>query len=281
MKLVQKLAVAYVRTKLRMLSMVSEKQAARKALDLFCTPQSRVRKKMPPIFSQAEKLSFVSGSNKLIGYRWNAGGSKTLLIIHGFESSVINFDRYIKPFMRKNYIVIAFDAPAHGKSAGKKITAPMYAKMITDIDRRYGPVNFFIAHSFGCLALSLALEQMDDHAGRKAVFIAPATESTTAVDSFFKFLQLKNGIRTEFDQLIKKMSGNETKWFSIPRVLKHIRTKILWMHDKDDDITPISDVKKVEDARHAHVTFHFTEGLGHRRIYRDNKVTKAVIDFLQ
>jgi hypothetical protein len=62
--------------------------------------------------------------------------------------------------------------------------------------------------------------------------------------------------------------------------MKHIRARVLWVHDEDDDTTPISDVKKVMDEGFANIEFYITKGLGHRRIYRDNNVTKKIIGFL-
>ena len=62
--------------------------------------------------------------------------------------------------------------------------------------------------------------------------------------------------------------------------MKHIRAKVLWVHDEDDDTTPLSDVLKVKAENYPNIEFSITKGLGHRRIYRDNKVTKTIIDFL-
>ena len=62
--------------------------------------------------------------------------------------------------------------------------------------------------------------------------------------------------------------------------MKHIRAKVLWIQDEDDDITPMSDVLKVKAENYSNIEFVITKGLGHRRIYRDNKVTKSIVDFL-
>ena len=62
--------------------------------------------------------------------------------------------------------------------------------------------------------------------------------------------------------------------------MKHIRAKVLWVHDEDDDTTPLKDVLKVKAENYPNIEFLITKGLGHRRIYRDNKVTKTIVDFL-
>lgn len=280
MKLSQRLALRYIRTKFKFLSAISKKKAAEKAFELFCTPQSRNKKKLPKIFEEAEKLHFEIDGNTVRGWRFNHPAKRKVLILHGYESSVINFDRYVKPLIKKGYEVLAFDAPAHGKSSGKKITAPLYKAMIKKINKLYGPVQSYIAHSFGGLAVSLALEEISHTIDYKLVLIAPATETTTAIDSFFHFLQIDPSVKPEFEKLIVKRGGVSSEWYSIKRAMKHIRAKVRWFQDEDDDTTPLSDVLKVKDQNYPNIEFVITKGLGHRRIYRDNKVCKSIVEFL-
>ncbi len=110
--------------------------------------------------------------------------------------------------------------------------------------------------------------------------IAPATETSTAIDRFFKFLKLDPAVRIEFEKVIIKEGGVSPEWYSIKRAMKHIRAKVLWFQDEDDEITPMSDVLKVKAENYPNIEFVITKGLGHRRIYRDNKVTKSIVDFL-
>ncbi|OSZ79839.1 hypothetical protein CAP36_00820 [Chitinophagaceae bacterium IBVUCB2] len=280
MKLSQRLALRYIRTKFKLLTAISKKKAAEKAFELFCTPQSRNKKKIPRIFEEAEKLHFEIEGNTVRGWRFNHPAEKKVLIVHGYESSVINFDRYIKPLIKKGYEVLAFDAPAHGRSSGKKITAPLYKSTIQKINKLYGPVQSYMAHSFGGLAVSLALEDISHTSDYKLVLIAPATETTTAIDTFFAFLQIDSSVKPEFEKVIIKRGGVSPEWYSIKRTMKHIRAKVRWFHDEDDDTTPLADVLKVQAENHPNIEFVITKGLGHRRIYRDNKVTKSIVEFL-
>lgn len=280
MKLSQRLAISYIRAKFKLLSSISKKKAAEKAFELFCTPQRRNKKPLPKIFEQAEKLHFSMDGTAIYGWRWNHPADRKVLILHGFESSATNFDRYVKPLIKKGYEVLAFDAPAHGRSGGKKVNAPLYKRMIQEVNKRYGPVQSYMAHSFGGLAISLALEETSHTNDYRLVLIAPATETFTAIDSFFKFLQLDAAVRTEFEKVIIKSGGVSSEWYSIKRAMKHIRAKVLWFQDKEDEITPLTDVLKVKAENYPNIEFVITNGLGHRRIYRDNNVLKAIIDFL-
>ncbi len=280
MKLSQRLALSYIRAKFKLLSAISKKKAAEKAFALFCTPQGRNKKPLPKIFAQAEKLQFRLDGIMVQGWRWNHPAPRKALILHGFESSVTNFDRYIRPLVKKGYEVLAFDAPAHGRSGGTKISAPLYKRMILEINKRYGPVQSYMAHSFGGLAVCLALEEISHTNDYRLALIAPATETVTAIDYFFNFLQLDPGIRPEFEKIILREGGVNSGWYSIKRAMKNIHAETRWFHDKEDEITPLSDVLKVKAENHSHIEFVISSGLGHRRIYRDHKISKAIIDFL-
>ena len=280
MKFAQKLAVNYIRAKLNLLAVVSKKRAAKKAFDIFCTPFRKSSKKTPPVFQKAERLSFDLDGLTIKGYRFNHPSENKLMIIHGFESSVKNFDRYIAPFIRKGYEILAFDGPAHGRSDGKRITLPLYISMLKKVNERYGPVNRFMAHSFGGLALAHLLESLPDQSNVKAVLIAPATETTTAIDSFFRFLDLKQEVRVEFDKYILKKGGVSPSHLSVRRAMHHITAPVLWIHDEEDDLTPLSDALKIKQDNHPNVEFEITKGLGHRRIYRENRIVKRILEFL-
>jgi len=280
MKLVQKIAVAYVRYKLKLLSLISGKKAASYAFKLFCTPPTRDVKDLPPVFREAEELHFHFDSYDIIGYRWNKGGNKRVLIIHGFESTAVNFERYIHPLVSKGYEVLAFDAPAHGRSSGKQITALVYRDLVKYVHTQYGPVLSYMSHSFGGLALGLALAEMPQNESYRAVFIAPSSETSTAIDHFFNFLQIGNGVKEEFGKVIVAESGHPVSWFTLQRTMVDIKAKILWVHDEDDSITPLRDALKVKAENYPNAEFVITKGLGHSRIYRDAEVTRLVVDFL-
>ena len=280
MKLGQRVSLFYIRTKFKFLSAISKKKAAEKAFQLFCTPPSRDKKELPANFNSAEKLQFRFKESDVVGYRWNRGGHKRVLILHGFESSAINFAGYIDPLIKKGYEVLAFDAPAHGYSSGKRITAIIYRDLIKYIDEHYGPVHSYIGHSLGGFVLSLALAEMPHDEKHRAVFIAPSAETSSAITSFFKVIKLDGQVRKEFENLIEKISGRPVSWFSISRTLKEMQARVLWVHDEDDQVTPFRDALKVKGENYSNVQFVITKGLGHSRIYRDSAVINAVVDFL-
>jgi pimeloyl-ACP methyl ester carboxylesterase len=280
MNIAKKLVIGYIRTKFKILSRLSAAKAAEQAFRLFCTPQSRTTKSLPPIFINAEKLSFSFEGNTVRGFRWNHPSDKKLLILHGFESSIVNFDHYIEPLVKKGYEVLAFDAPAHGISTGRMINVLTYKNMVQYIYEHYGPLQAYLAHSFGGLSVSLALEEIKHTASDKLVLIAPAAETKTAIDHFFSFLSLNGKVRKEFDHLITEFGGREPGWYSVARAASHIKAQVLFLQDKDDELTPLSDVEPIIQKNLPNFRFVISEGLGHSKIYRDNQSMREIMDFL-
>jgi pimeloyl-ACP methyl ester carboxylesterase len=280
MKLSQRLALYFIRAKFKLLSAISKKNAAEQAFKLFCTPPSRDKKKLPAIFKEGEKLQFRFKEYDIAGYRWNKGGQRKVLILHGFESSAINFAGYISPLIKKGYEVLAFDAPAHGYSSGKRITAIIYRDLIKYVNENYGPIQSYMGHSLGGFVLSLALAEMPHDTSYRAVFIAPSAETSTAITNFCRLTGVDDKVKKEFENLINRISGHPVSWFSISRTLKNIQAKILWVHDEDDPVTPFGDALKVKAENYSNIQFVITKGLGHSRIYRDANIIGTIVDFL-
>jgi pimeloyl-ACP methyl ester carboxylesterase len=278
----QKLAINYYKAKLNLLNVVSPALAAHQAFDLFTKPYGKPRKaRRSSWFQKSEPLKLVSKGLNLTGYKWRAqpGNDRKLLIIHGFAGSVSSFDRYLGGLLHHGYDVYAYEAPGHGGSQGNRLNAVLYSDIINDIIKAHGPFDGFMAHSLGGLALTLALHHNQPDNNPAIVLIAPATESTTAANKFFEFLQLPESLRKSFEDHVMKRGGKPLEWYNIPRVLPDIKARILWVHDKEDTTTPIGDVYPLLQKNLANVHFHFTEGLGHSGIYRDNNVKRKIIDF--
>jgi pimeloyl-ACP methyl ester carboxylesterase len=280
MKLAQKIVLAYIRARLAWTAAFSQKKAAQKAFELFCTPLKRMRKPLSPLFEQAGRCTVSVQGITVNGFRWNKGGHTRVQVLHGFESASQNFDRYIRAFIDKGYEVLAFDAPGHGVSGGLQITLPLYIDSIRAVYAAYGPVQSFLAHSFGGLALVHFVETLPPGASCRMALVAPATETVTAIDQFFRLLKLDSGVRTAFNDIIRRTGNAEPSYFSIPRAMAHIHCPVLWVHDRHDTVTPLADVQPVIDKQYPQVQFLITEGLGHRRIYREESVVQAITDFL-
>ena len=280
MRFVKTLLLSYVKTKFRLLSAISKRKAAEEAFLLFTTPQERTLNDLSPLFQKADPVSLEFEGHITRGFRWNHPSNKKVLILHGYESSVTNFEPYISPLIDRGYEVLAFDAPAHGRSNGTQINALIYKTWILQLIQKYGPVKSFIAHSLGGLALSLALEDINHDETYKVALIAPATETTTAVNRYFQLLNIGDRIKKEFEDVILQTGGKDIGWYSVNRASQYIKAKVLFIQDREDTITPFTDVKPIMEKQLPNFHFMITKGLGHRRIYKDDMVVGKIVEFL-
>jgi pimeloyl-ACP methyl ester carboxylesterase len=278
----QKLVIEYYKAKLNLMHVLNTRWAAASALDLFQRPYSRRSRKDPPIWEQAKKLTLTSGNDRLAGYCWRSPNpsGKQLLVAHGFAGNCRSFDRFIRSLVAKGYDVIAYDAPGHGKSTGSRLNLLTYKWVLEDIIKHHGKFDAYLAHSLGGMSLMLALENLGFHHQEKIVLIAPLIEAHRAAENFGRFLQLPNELMGYVEKEIELRAGHPLHWYSLPRLVQQHKGHILWIHDKEDVTTPYIDMTEILDQSPAHIEFFITEGLGHSRIYRDNKVRKKVLDSL-
>ncbi len=254
--------------------------AARQAFDLFITPRGRVKKSLPGVFQTATRVELHESGDRCIGWHWNKGGSPRILVLHGFSSSARNFGHLIESLANAGAEIVAFDAPAHGESEGKKIHSLRYRALIQQLRAAFGPFDGYIAHSFGGLSVSLALDEAAPRSSERLVLIAPASETRSALKQLQVTLNLSQNIMIRIDRLIEQRSGHPTTWFSVNRVVKDLNCHVLWVHDHKDDVTPFEDTLPTRKLTKRNIRFIDTSGLGHRRIYRDERVCKEIKGFL-
>lgn len=275
------LLIRIIQIKLKLLALLSPRSAAHFAFQLFCTPQNRQVPKIKILKYPILIVDLIFRDLKIKGYIWNRGALKKVLIVHGFSSSALKFQHFVEPLALRGFEVFAFDAPAHGSSEGKSTNAVQYAEMLQEVITTFGPFNHYIAHSFGGLAIMLAMEKKPQDDRNRIVLIAPATETSSAINSAFELLLIINkNVRKEFNQIIFATGGKPAEWFSINRALHNIEARILWIHDEEDDVTPIDDAENAISSHLAKVKFIKTHGLGHRKIYHEIRIIEQVVLFL-
>ena len=90
-------------------------------------------------------------------YSWGNPSHPKVLMIHGWEGRAGNFGALVAILLQKGYHVIAYDAPAHGKSSRGKLSMFQVLSFVSEMIGTHQP-EILISHSFGsvCAAFSLA-----------------------------------------------------------------------------------------------------------------------------
>ncbi len=278
----QKLLIQLYKTKFKTISFFSKQKAAESLFKLFCTPYSgKVKRKAPAFFKRANEINFDYEGNTIRGWQWvpNNCNGKKVLVAHGFDSCCYKSESIIHKLYLTGFEVLAFDALAHGESDGKTANVMQYGECIKMIDEQFGRLYAIVGHSFGGLAACLIVEKSLKHV-EKIILIAPAVETTRAIDNFFKFLKMPIDLKPFLENYITEESGNTPEFYSATRALNHITAKVLWVHDEKDFICPIEDVQKIKEKKLPNVEFYITKGLGHNAIYRNPNVLQKVAFFL-
>src|SRR5690606_23089832 len=81
-----------------------------------------------------------------------------VLIAPGWTSEASFMAVFAEQLRRAGFRVIAFDQPAHGKSAGEHASLIDCARVLLEVSLAFGPVRYVVAHSMGCLASLLVGE---------------------------------------------------------------------------------------------------------------------------
>jgi pimeloyl-ACP methyl ester carboxylesterase len=282
MKIAQNLALKYARARINILSLASPRKAIVEAFRLFATPQKRSTGKGSDLHRKGDRLSFQLNGHTIRGRCWLPAEPpvKKVLVVHGWESNTRFFEDYLAPLLEKGCEVVAFDAPAHGDSGGKRFLLPNYVQALRIIEQQNGPFDAYIGHSIGGLALTLFLESSPHNETTRLVLIAPAVETTTALDAFGRMLHLTHETVRGVDNYCQEISGHHFDWYSLRRALQDIHGQVLYLQDKDDRVTPLKEALDVQKDAHPNIRFVFTNGLGHRRIATDPRIMIQILDFI-
>ncbi|SDD68692.1 alpha/beta hydrolase [Niabella drilacis] len=269
------------KARIRALALISKKRAGDTAFRIFCTPIGKGNYTLTPLLRSAGQLSLQFGQYHLKGYQWNKGAGRKLLIAHGFRSHTQRFEHLVPLLIEKGYEVVAFDAPAHGLSSGKQINAIDYTQLVSVLAHLYGPFDAYIGHSFGGLAVTLAVSELPQPGPVKIVLFAPASDTVGLAATFLKQMEITDPeVHRHFYNNVIRLSGKDLGWFTIRRCLPALNGAILWIHDQEDRITPIQEALEIQRLAPPNIRFIFTRGLGHSKIYRDTAVLKEVAAFL-
>ena len=278
----QKFLIQLYKAKFNTISVFSKQKAAESLFKLFCTPYSgKPKRKAPAFFKRANTINIQFEGNTIKGWQWipNNCNGKKVLIAHGFDSCSYKSEAIIHKLFLTGFEVLAFDALAHGESDGKTVNVNQYGDCIALIDETFGGLYAIVGHSFGGLAATLIVEKKLQHI-EKIVLIAPAVETTRAIDNFFTFLKMPLALKPLLEQYITEHSGQSPEHYSVTRALQFLKSKVLWVHDEKDFICPIEDLKPTKEKHLSHVEFYITSGLGHNAIYRNPNVLQKIAFFL-
>jgi len=214
---------------------------------------------------------------RIATYTWGSAGAWVLLI-HGWNGRATQLAPFVKPLLRAGFRVLAFDAPAHGKSTGRKTTIYEIADVIAELNKHYGPFHAVITHSLGGSSLALAMKQ--GVSAERVVCLCPPATVAGLVDKFAHTLHISDKTIGVMKRLIEERFG-ENIWSDVAMVnnVAEQTTPAMILHDEEDADVPWQEGYAVSQAWPGS-RFVKTRRLGHHRILRDKTTIQTVTDFI-
>ena len=264
----------------KFLQFFSTSAAAKFAFKLFTTP---------PKFNTPERELMMRKSAKNIPVKvpgldrevmvYEYGFSKTkVLLTHGWSGRGTQLYEIADKLLENGMMVIAYDAPAHGQSEGKRTNIRENIQAAKHIVDQYGPFDIAIGHSFGGITL-LNLEA-EQPSFKKIITIGIEGSMHKIINDFIKKIQLKPKVATGIKKLILKNYNKTIETVSGNEAARTINIPVLVLHDtKDTDVDVSSAFKLRQNLNNGSLVI--TNGLGHRKILRDQKVIHRIIEFIK
>lgn len=232
-----------------------------------------------PIFSRAQRSTYlVQKLNKTVWcYHWSGKGPK-IVLVHGWSSRATNFYEIIEKLILLDYNVYAFDAVAHGESKGIITNIPELIKTLEELIQEWGPVEAILGHSGGGFASAYVVAQ--NPRIKKLILISPFNKVTDVFKKYFEMIQLGEKARLLMIGYFTKLTGKKVQELSGELSAQAIRAKTLVIHDRKDKEVQVEDsIDIVKNLKNGQLIL--TEGLGHRRILRDEMVINKLVNFLK
>ena len=265
----------------RMLDFVSKGLATRFLWRIFCGPiKFKVPSREADFYNKTEQemIDVKSVSKKIMLYRIPNDGQR-ILFVHGWNGRSSQFYKIIELLSDNGYDITAVDLPGHGRSSRSNTNLPEITDLLSEITKSRGPYDGIVCHSFGGVA---ALNSVRHGAScEKLVLISPGIYEIKPMFKTFVglFCLDEEYYADRLFGLAESLYGTNPGNFGLERFSKQIETETLIIHCEDDKEA----LKEIAITLHGdmkHSTLHLTEGLGHRRILRDENVAKMVLDFL-
>lgn len=225
-----------------------------------------------------QEIVFIPEIKKEIVVYHYGNSPKKVLLVHGWSGRGTQLVKFAEELIASGYSTVSFDAPAHGKSAGKTTLMPEFIASILELEKLYGPFEYAIGHSLG--GISLLNSVKGGLKIKKLIVVGSADRIRDIFDEFVKKLELKPIISQKMIDGFEKQYGVSMDNYSAHIAAKDVQIPTLVIHDENDYEVPVFCGKNI----HKHLPngeLFITKKLGHRKILGDKEVINKTMNFIQ
>lgn len=219
---------------------------------------------------------FLHAGLKLAAWSWGNGDS-TVLLLHGWESRASHMAAFVTPLLKAGYRVVAFDAPGHGDSEGSVSDAVDYGRAVISAVAALGKPAAVIGHSVGSAAALYAFShELTVHA---SVHIAGPSSMERVLRRGAVAAGLSDQGVAEFLSLMTRQVGEPLSVMDLSNLSDGLKHPSLIIHDQQDKEMPYSESVELTNSWPLS-TFMSVQGVGHRRILRDDDTILLATHYL-
>jgi alpha-beta hydrolase superfamily lysophospholipase len=263
---------------LQALTALSPALAARLAARLFVTPRRRAIEVEDAAFlDSALPVRLSTPQGELQAYDWR-GADPPVMLVHGWISHAARLASVIQAFSERGRRVVAFDAPAHGRSAGRSADLFGFRDAIAAVSAYCAP-GAVLAHSFGAIATATWLAEAQPPL-RAAVLVGLPRDVGYLFESFTLALALRADVVERIRALFRNRYGEDPEAFSARALATRINLPVLLVHGDADEFIPVAQVAEVAEAL-VDGQVNIVPGLRHSAPLRDAATVAAMVEFIE
>lgn len=209
-----------------------------------------------------------------------APAAPVALLVHGWGGHARQLLPLAEALSRQGWRPVLLEMPAHGGSAGRTSNLPQFARAIDyavgRLQHEGHAIGLLAAHSLGANAAAYAASR--GLAVGKLVLLAPPASPRAYTHYFAQVFGLAEATRRAMQERIEAREGVLMRQFEPRSVAPRLRLPTLVVHDRGDRINAFADGQAYAHAVQG-AQLLATEGLGHRRILKDDQVIAAILAF--
>jgi pimeloyl-ACP methyl ester carboxylesterase len=270
--------VIALRAAFRAVGVTAPEHAARWAETLFCTPPRHQPRSGDEAFLATGRRSTVRWDGQdLAVWEWGPERAPAVLLVHGWGSRAGRFSVMGRGLVEAGHRVVAYDAPAHGRSTGRLASVVEFARALRAVADQVGPVRSLVGHSLGGAAIVLALR--DGLVAVRVVLLAAPADVTRFATAFADHLRLTEATRQAMRRNLERRLQARWDDLRLPAIVRRLRVPALLLHDRGDQDVPYRHAEEIAAAWPG-ARLLATDDLGHRAILRDASVVRSTVAFL-
>ena len=229
------------------------------------------------VWAAGSAFEFESHGRRICGRYW--GNGPGVLMVHGWDGRGSQFHRLVTPIVAAGYRAIAFDAPAHGESAGLETNYFEYTDAVRHLLRGDAgmPVDKVVAHSFGAAATINAIDK--EGLAPDLLLIAPALHLEEFLHESFQRHGIPFGLFREIIGRLETHYGYDFHRDNPKRLIRRLAQPCVILHDEFDRLVPIEQSRAAAEEN-PRVSLQSTRDLGHTRILKSDTAIAAVNGYL-